>query len=386
MLKIKVPEGMRVSVALGCWVGRPPFGYEVPKGQAKRTQKLVAVKADARTVVRIFTRYAEGATFAAIAQELQAAGVAGPFTRFKDLGEHRVSSGRWRSCTVRRILQNVAYTGAVVGHGLHVEDAHEAIVDAKLWAAVRARIGSGRKKQPKQHASNPQPYMLTGLLTCATCGGAVVGGGGVDKRLPDPFRYQIYVCPNSSKREAHTCEGRTLGVNQRWLEATVCEHVGAQIAQAVKSGALAKALDRALGTRSDAREPRAELEAQRDALQAKHSNVLDAIADGTVTKGQAKAKLGELETALATVERELTAVRLVPKRSELIAERDRLLKLAANLPALLAKATPTERRELLAAWVQEIRLDKVARTGVIAVRPIPAGGHLYRNSELCPTT
>jgi hypothetical protein len=236
-LKVKVPEGMQVSAALGCWTGRPPFGY-ASVGQVdgtgkrvKRTQKLVAVKEDARTVVRIFTRFAEGATYAAIAQELQAAGVPGPFTRYANLGPRRESSGRWRSCTVRNILGNVVYTGAVVWNGKRVEGAHEAIISPKLWTTVAARLGSGRK-QPKQHASNPQPYMLTGLLTCETCGGALVGGGGAHKGGSDPHKYQVYVCPASGKREVQTCDGRTLSVNQRWLEGTVCEHVGAQIAAA----------------------------------------------------------------------------------------------------------------------------------------------------------
>jgi DNA invertase Pin-like site-specific DNA recombinase len=371
MLKLKVPDGMRASAALGCWTGRPPFGYVVPKGQERRTQKLVIVTDDARTVVRIFTRYAEGATPASIAAELHAAQVPGPFTRYPTSHPH--ASGKWRACTIRDMLRKEAYLGVVVWNDVRVEGAHEAIIDRKLWNAVQARLS---RKEPRRHTSNPQPYMLTGLLTCETCGGGLVGSGGGHGNASDPYKFRVYSCLRS-KREVRTCEGPTLYVNQRWLEGTVCEHVGAQIAAAVASGALAKALDRALGTRTDTREPRADLEKQRDALKARKLSLMEYKSDA-----DAKARVAELNAAIAQVEGELSALRLVPKRSELLAERERLLKLAANLPAVLAKATPTERRELLAPWVAEVRLNKVKRTGAIALRPVPAASLLYNDGPV----
>ena len=48
----------------------------------------------------------------------------------------------------------------------------------------------------------------------------------------------------------------------------------------------------------------------------------------------------------------------------------------------MKEATPTERREPLAAWVDEIVLDKQARSGEIRLRRTPASAVLTLDRQL----
>src|SRR5207247_6853167 len=74
------------------------------------------------------------------------------------------------------------------------------------------------------------------------------------------------------------------------------------------------------------------------------------------------------------VGRELEAVKVKPTRSDKKAERDRLLKMAADFPALIKKVPAPVARDLLSYWVESITLDKRGRIGTLTLRQVPSSG------------
>lgn len=147
--------------------GRAPYGYRrqvlagipVPDRQRPRV-KLVADAAEAPVVREIFERYAHaGWGLKRIEQHLNRTGGPHP-PRHVDPRRRRQ---QWAFTTVRAMLRNPIYTGALVWNRLDFSHArlhggsarlrppeqwvwrtgaHEAIVDEELWEATRARIAA----------------------------------------------------------------------------------------------------------------------------------------------------------------------------------------------------------------------------------------------------
>lgn len=407
-------SGMLGQAKLGRWLGRAPFGYArvaTAEGGKKRrldpfehsaagerVQLVPGNPRDVRTIELIFRRYVEGATFPTIAAELNEGKVPGPF----DVYRNRGNSKRWRGCTLRAILFNPAYAGDQIwnrrqasevpegprpvrdkSEWVTVESAHPPLVTRATFAAAQARL---HRKGKRQRLGVAQPYLLSGLVKCATCDSLVVGGGGTRRNAPDPGAFKFYRCQGgmTDKHDAPPCPPPLLTVNQRWLEGEVIGRVAGFVVELVASGALAAALDRALGTQGPERSPRLQLERERSDLEAKRDRIVDALGDGVLSKAAAKTKLADIEAGLSRVDRELQELRLEPTRADRVAERDRLLKLAADFPTVIRRAPPALARELLGYWVAAITLDKIKREGRLALRRLPAAGRYSVDSPVRP--
>src|SRR5207244_13514641 len=88
--------------------------------------------------------------------------------------------------------------------------------------------------------------------------------------------------------------------------------------------------------------------------------------------------LATIKARLAHVGRELQSARATPSRTDRTAERDRLLKLAADFPTLIKKVPAPVARELLSCWVEGITLDKRGRVGTLTLREVPNSGTQVR--------
>lgn len=133
--------------------GVAPFGYV----RDDLTRKLAPGDPEQVRIVReVFARYANGSGFTDVARWLNGQGVA-------------TVTGRsyWHASSVRVLLGNPAYRGAVRSGGVVVEDAHPAIIDAATWDAVEARRGARRYQKPKPYTSPSEGNIVHG------CGAAM---------------------------------------------------------------------------------------------------------------------------------------------------------------------------------------------------------------------
>lgn len=94
-----VPRVTAQKAHLDTWIGRPPYGYRIMKLDNDR-KVLVPREAESLVVKLIFKLRAKGASYSAIANELNAKGI--PATR---------KGKRWTFRKVMRILDNKIYWG-----------------------------------------------------------------------------------------------------------------------------------------------------------------------------------------------------------------------------------------------------------------------------------
>lgn len=167
----EVRRGMKEKATRGEAMGTAPFGYTVK-------DKSFIPNENAATVRYIFERYASGAGFRDLAQELGEKGVR---TRRGNLPDNR-----W----VQYILGNPTYIGKIrwstEGHAnysranfddanvLTVDGQHEPIIDQELWDRVQQRLKERNTDLKYVRRKNPRVFMLKGLLRCGDCGATLV--------------------------------------------------------------------------------------------------------------------------------------------------------------------------------------------------------------------
>ena len=189
---------MREAASRGFWVtSYAPYGYKrvhVQDGPKKRPTLDLNPPADA-VVRRIFDMALQGKSILDVTKTLNAEGI--PTTNGK----------KWLKTTIHTMLDNEAYTGAVVwgtkakdgAPPVRVEDAHPAIISKGEFRRVKKLLGSRAPKRmnPRRASS---PYLLSGLLRCQTCGKAMTAAEAKSGK------YTYYVCHSLLKRGSGTCK------------------------------------------------------------------------------------------------------------------------------------------------------------------------------------
>lgn len=137
--------------------GRPPagrraFGYS-PDGMA-------VVESEAAEVRRAADAILAGGSIRSVAADLRERGVT------------TTTGGTWQPTEVRRLLGNPRYAaqrlhrGEVIGAG-----SWPAIVELDQWRALQGVLADPARRK----AGPPERYLLSGVATCAACGGRIYG-------------------------------------------------------------------------------------------------------------------------------------------------------------------------------------------------------------------
>ncbi len=200
-LKAKIVRGLRGQILRGYSAGGRVYGYDaepdwiVPEQYDKfRRRRRHGVRitvntAEATTVRKIFTLYASGQGYRAIAAELNSEHVPSPHA----LCGHR--SGFWQGTTIRTLLRQVKYTGdwtwnrakwkkkTATGKRLsrrnpssewvhrHCEELR--IIPPSLWNQVQERLGTTSTRKSTGSPTRFK-YILSGILKCPDCGSSLV--------------------------------------------------------------------------------------------------------------------------------------------------------------------------------------------------------------------
>ncbi len=220
-----VLRALKENARQGFWNGSlPPIGYRVVAAEqrgAKIKKKLEIDPLHAETVRLAFRLALEGDG---------TSGAMGVKAITKHLNEHRIftrDGGRWGIGTVHRMLTRQTYIGRHefnrrTKNGDNKPDeevipvAVPPIIDQSVFDAVQARM---KARNPK--VTPPQVVggrtLLTGLIHCAKCGGAMTirtGKGG---------RYRYYTCSTKARQGATACTGMTVPMKK--LDTLVARHL-----------------------------------------------------------------------------------------------------------------------------------------------------------------
>lgn len=233
-IKLRVRTAMTAQASQGRFLGgRPPYGYRLADagphpnpGKAavgQRSHRLEPDPVTAPMVQRIYGEYVGGRGLYAIAEGLTRDCVPCPSAADPERNRHR-SGIAWSKSAVRAILRNPRYTGRQVWNRqrrdeqlLDVDDvaaghetkmrwndrtewiwstdlAHEPIIDVELFTRAQ-QIGSATSSRPAVRVSRRRhPYLLRGLLVCASCGRRMQGSwnhGQAHYRCKLPSEYAL---------------------------------------------------------------------------------------------------------------------------------------------------------------------------------------------------
>ncbi|MGI6186232.1 MULTISPECIES: recombinase family protein [Bacillales] len=311
--------------------GPPPYGYEWQDG------RLVVHPTEGEAVRGMFRHFLAGWTPRQIAEWANHEG-------FR--GKH---GARWSPGAVTRLLKNPVYYGALRwnyaegGQRLNrpekwmlVERAHPAIVDASTFAAVQQRLAERRSLHPRVLSS---PFIFSGLLYCSRCGSPMRGKTARTKK-PNGKRYthHYYLCKN---RQKGGCQAAAIREDRLAREVIshlhrYGEELRAACREAVASGAAQTEMAAAEALLKKCRQRRKRWE--------------DAYAEGLITLGEYRAKLGELKQA---EQEALAAAQCRP----LAAVSDEWQEMLADWSSIWESATREERRQLADILLRRLEAD-----------------------------
>ncbi|MBQ4443277.1 MAG: recombinase family protein [Clostridia bacterium] len=272
-LSQKVHRGLNESYRKGQYTGGPIiYGYDVVD------KKNVINPEEGEIVREIFTKYSQGYTAVALAQDLKARGI-------------RTKKGIYiTDKKIYKILANTKYNGKIKHGNVVYDNIYPAIIDDVLWQKVQDihrenQHAPGRKKEIFD-------FILSGKLVCGDCKRLMVGESGTSK---SGNIYYYYSCL-AKRRKQHPCKLKA--VEKQWLEDTVINTTWSLLADKGVVRYIAETLTRLHEAESKKNTNIKSLETQRQNALKASQNLIAAIEQGIITE-QTKIRLKELEAKIA---------------------------------------------------------------------------------------
>ena len=301
---------------------RDSFGRPVIQGV-----RLEVDTEQARTVRRIFERYATGHSLKRVAIDLNQEGIVSPQPQ-----KGRVARS-WCPSSVRHILHNERYRGVVFWGKTQKVRSHETgkriyrrkpksewrrneipaqrIVSDELWNAVQLRMQTvnelyaleARRPGILRARAASSPYIFSGLLKCSLCGASITIVSGCSRKRHDVR----YGCSMHYNRGHGACPN-TLLVARRALERQLLEGLQAKVFHPdVIEYAFARFEAHLKRARESRRADVTAWRSQEAAIERKIGNLTRALADGY--SPSITADLARLEVELAAVRQNAAALR-----------------------------------------------------------------------------
>ena len=358
----EVTRGMREAASRGFWVtSYAPYGYKrvhVQDGPKKRPTLELNPPADA-VVRRIFDMALQGKSILDVTKTLNAEGI--PTTNGK----------KWLKTTIHSMLDNEAYTGAVVwgtkakdgAPPVRVEDAHPAIISKQEFQRVKKLLGSRAPKRmnPRRASS---PYLLSGLLRCQTCGKAMTAAEAKSGK------YTYYVCHSLLKRGSGTC--KTPRLNAKNFEELIVTNIRENVLTESNIRDLVKLLDEEMdGVAAEQRERLETIEEELDEVKRRLGRIWQAIETTDIEMADASDRIREHRERKEKLEIAAEEARaILAERRVMLDSADTIATFAADMSEFLKTSELTETKAFVRSFVKEIEV-KPGKAAIVYSIPTP---------------
>ena len=341
----EVMKGMR-ETALQCkhTGGKPPLGYNVaPDGT------YVINEQEAKAVRMIFEMYAAGKGYSEIITALNKDG-------------HRTQTGRpFGKNSIHDILVNEKYRGVYIfnrsaskekGSRNHhksknedeiikIEGGMPRIIDDETWERVQERMRSNKRGRN----SAKEIYLLSGLIYCGKCGGAMTGARKFAGRNKD--LYVTYEC--SMRKRTKTCDMKA--INKVYIENLVIEHLEKNVfAPEATERLVTKIIKYASSQRKEISQDIKTITDQLAGVQTEINNIVNAIAKGMFHESM-KAKMDELEARKAQLSLKLEEAKL---QEQIHAPTEEMIRRYLQKDADIRNKSPEEQRRVFQTYINRI--------------------------------
>ncbi len=329
-VRTQTHRGLEHRARGGFATGGRLYGYRtVPEAKPtdpEHPRKVYEIDPEQAEVVRrIFSEYLAGKAPARIAKDLNAERVPAPLD---DSARKKRIKG-WAMSTVRALLRNPKYAGhwtwnarkfvSISGQRTRkvkkrdaadlvvIEQPALAIIDHATWTAteerIRARSHKGGGRSP---SGGTRTYPLSGLLTCAVCGGGFQVYGS--KKGPNDERWVQYHCATHKQKGDAACSN-AVSVSEQSLLSAIQEALSSLLSSATFQRIYLAALTKALQARpTGSDEERAATEAVRTQEEAV-ARLVDAVATMGISPALAS-RLKAEEAALDALRKKLAKLRV----------------------------------------------------------------------------
>jgi site-specific DNA recombinase len=354
--------GVRRAAKEGRWVGGiVPFGYQVTGEGAERrlapqeTPHAGHSLPPAAIVQQLYQWVGEeGWSATRAAHELERLGVPPRYpagTRLTVNGN--LNEGKWTETVVVRILRSTTYRG-VHQFGKRskrgmIERECPALVSLELWEA--AQLAMDRKR--RYNGPRPQPYLLSGILTCGHCEKAFTGYSTkaiYGKQLAVPYHY--YRCGGKGFRQGEErCRSRLLLMRE--ADERVWEEVTGLLRdpeKAIRAATLARQQAGAGNQEEERRQAElrlGELKVQRERISRQHQR-------GQIDDETADTRFGEVKEEEAEWRERLLVLSNAPALNAW--QGDARLLLARVQQQLMGEADGAARREACSALIRRAQV------------------------------
>ncbi|WP_082413700.1 recombinase family protein [Thermoanaerobacter thermohydrosulfuricus] len=348
----EIMKGMK-ETALQCkhTGGIPPLGYDVGLDKT-----YIINEHEARAVRMIFEMYAAGKGYSDIIRAMNDSGF-------------RTKTGRhFGKNSIHEILRNEKYRGIYIYNRtaskeagkrnhhksksedeiIRIEGGIPRIIDDETWERVQERM----KRNKKGVNSAKETYLLSGLIYCGKCGGAMTGNrrhSGTTKNL-----YVNYEC--STRKRTKACNMKS--ISKDYVENIVIEHLEKNVFSPEAIEKLVKKISEYAASRN--------VEINRDiklftdqlaGVQTEINNIVNAIAAGMFHPSM-KEKMDELETKKANLTIKLEEAKL---QAQTHAPTEDMIRKYLQKDADIRNKSPEEQKRIIQTYVKKIIVydDKV---------------------------
>lgn len=282
----------------------------------------------------------------------------------KTLREIMTATGLYKSITCfQTFWDNKIYKGVLEYGGMVIEDYCEPIVPPELWDAVNA-MKKTRERKPGEGINDPRRvrsvYLLSGLVFCQQCGGALTGHTIKD--------WSYYIC--SQRRLSRGAKCNAMHIPKDQLERGVLEAVedNALSLEVLINlqGRVTRELDR---SQQDIQ--RARIKLDRDLVSAKKriANLTNAIGE----HGHNDSLIAALRDAEQSRMMIIAQIRQLDMDIDIPHRTNAQLKdIAEAISSTLANGTHAEKQSLIRTFITRIiaRRDKATITALVYYLPI----------------
>lgn len=304
----------RAEQGAWAWTLRP-YGYQREGGE------IVIVDDEATIVRELFARYIQGESYRALARDLN------------DRGVPTLSGTAWSGELIRESLRKPGYAGIVTYQGREMPDVAPTwppLIDRRVWEDYLATRGA----RARGGWGNVTVHLLSGLLVCGVCGGALYAKN--DKRAGA----RVYVCRPGNHTYVHADP--------------VDEVVEALVLKRLADRRIIRALRQVPDT--------APIEADIRKLERARANVVTLLSEGLVDIRQAREQARALTDKLAAAQARISAMRRESPLTD--------LALSRSQPKRWRGLSVTEKRRV----IDELGLQITVNRSRPGRRPLDADG------------
>ena len=342
----EVLRGMREAASRGFWVGsKVPYGYNklMVQDGAKKRPTLELNPDTAPVVKRIFDMSQAGSGMVDITRALNDDGIASPGGKL------------WGKTGVHKVLTNEAYTGTLLwgvnakdgGDPVRVDKAFPAIVSKTQFQSVgrQLRRRAPKVRHPRRVGSS---FLLSGMVKCKTCKGALTGGYSKSGQFP------YYVCQSLMRRGKEACNTPRLAA--RRFEEMVVRKIRSNVLTDSNIRALVKIVDEQMdGVASEQRKRLETIQSELADVRRRLDRLYDLVETTDMDINDFRPRIRdhrERQERLEAAEAEARAS--VGQRRKVLEQVETIAAYAQDMSRFLKKSGLTERRTFIESFVKEI--------------------------------